>query len=173
MKKDFKKFSRGFTLLELLVVIIIIGLIATIVIASVNSARAKGRDTKRITELDSMRDALSIYYSTNGSYPQTADILVTQKLLPVLPTGVHYTGLDTDTSAPCKGYQLGVTLETNHKVLSTDKDFDSRPTGNWVSTPYSTRCGNGTSFAIRGTNVGSETTCKNGDQGSYCYDIYQ
>ncbi len=89
MKKDFKKFSRGFTLLELLVVIIIIGLIATIVIASVNSARAKGRDTKRITELDSMRDALSIYYSTNGSYPQTADILVTQKLLPVLPTGVH------------------------------------------------------------------------------------
>ena len=61
--------SRGFTLIELLVVIAIIGVLASVVLASLNSARSKALDTKRISELVQFRDALQSYYADNGAYP--------------------------------------------------------------------------------------------------------
>ena len=61
---------RGFTLIELLVVIAIIGMLASIVLASLNSARAKGRDARRAADLVQIRNALEMYASDNrGSYP--------------------------------------------------------------------------------------------------------
>jgi|GEM_PF-481365 len=61
----------GFTLIELLVVISIIGLLSSIVLTSVNSARAKARDARRIADLGQIRLALELYFDTNGYYPQS------------------------------------------------------------------------------------------------------
>ncbi len=55
-----KKFTKGFTLIELLVVIAIIGILASIVLVSLNSARAKGRDAKRVSELQQMARVVAI-----------------------------------------------------------------------------------------------------------------
>lgn len=63
--------SRGFTLIELLVVISIIGLLSSIVLASLNSARIKARDTRRMADLEQIRTALELYYDSNGYYPQS------------------------------------------------------------------------------------------------------
>lgn len=61
--------KRGFTLIELLVVISIIGLLSSIVLTSVNSARAKARDARRLTDMRTMQTALEFYYNQNNQYP--------------------------------------------------------------------------------------------------------
>lgn len=55
-----KSAGKGFTLIELLVVIAIIGILASVVLASLASARAKGRDARRVTELREMAKAIAI-----------------------------------------------------------------------------------------------------------------
>lgn len=63
--------KRGFTLIELLVVIAIIGVLSSVVMASLNTARIKARDASRISQLGQIRSALELYYLDNGSYPPT------------------------------------------------------------------------------------------------------
>lgn len=61
--------NKGFTLIELLVVIAIIGLLSSVVLASLNSARAKGRDARRVSDLQEISKALEFYYDKYGYYP--------------------------------------------------------------------------------------------------------
>ncbi|MBP9711037.1 MAG: prepilin-type N-terminal cleavage/methylation domain-containing protein [Candidatus Pacebacteria bacterium] len=63
-----KSYKGGFTLIELLVVIAIIGILAGIVLASLNSARSGATDAKVKEQLKSMQTAAEIYYSVNGHY---------------------------------------------------------------------------------------------------------
>ncbi|MEX0877642.1 MAG: type II secretion system protein [Candidatus Spechtbacterales bacterium] len=65
----FTKKSKGFTLIELLVVIAIIGILATIVLVSLNDARQKARDTKRVGDLRQVQLQMEIYYDDNSVYP--------------------------------------------------------------------------------------------------------
>jgi len=60
-----KKNKRGFTLIELLVVIAIIGLLSTLAIVSVNNARAKARDAKKVSETKQMSKLLAMYAVNN------------------------------------------------------------------------------------------------------------
>lgn len=61
--------QRAFTLIELLVVVAIIGLLSSIVFASLNSARAKARDARRMSDLRQLERALTLYYDKHGYYP--------------------------------------------------------------------------------------------------------
>lgn len=63
--------NSGFTLIELLVVIAIIGLLSSVVLASLNTARAKGRDAKRLSDIRQIQIALEMYYDSNGVYPNS------------------------------------------------------------------------------------------------------
>jgi len=63
------KHKKGFTLIELLVVIAIIGLLSSIVLVSLNSARAKARDTRRKADFHQIQLALAFYYDKYGHYP--------------------------------------------------------------------------------------------------------
>lgn len=72
---NYKKERRadGFTLIELLVVIAIIGLLGSIVLASLSSARAKARDARKRQDFRSVSTALALYYDTNRSMPTMSD----------------------------------------------------------------------------------------------------
>src|SRR3989344_5180103 len=63
--------QKGFTLIELLVVISIIGLLSSVVFASLNTARIKGRDAKRLLDKKQVVTALNLYYSANNAWPNT------------------------------------------------------------------------------------------------------
>jgi general secretion pathway protein G len=64
--------QRGFSLIELLTVIAIIGILAGVVTVNVTSARSKARDAKRQADLNSVSAALEMYYAKNKTYPTTA-----------------------------------------------------------------------------------------------------
>ena len=66
MKKNTK---QGFTLIELMVVIAIIGFLSSVVLSSLADARSKANATKFRSEIKQMVNALELYKNTNGKYP--------------------------------------------------------------------------------------------------------
>jgi prepilin-type N-terminal cleavage/methylation domain-containing protein len=65
MKRD----AKGFTLIELLVVISIIGLLSSVVLASLSQARMKARDARRMSDIHEIDNAIQLYISENGHAP--------------------------------------------------------------------------------------------------------
>lgn len=59
----------GFTIVELLIVIVIIGILATLVIVTYNGIQQKARDTKRKTDVDALQGQLEAYWATYAKYP--------------------------------------------------------------------------------------------------------
>jgi len=68
-----EKGAKGFTLIELLVVIAIIGILSSVVLASLNSARTKGSDAAVKTGMGSLVTQAALVYDTNGSYDALFD----------------------------------------------------------------------------------------------------
>lgn len=62
---------RGFTLIELLVVIAIIGLLSTLAVVSLNTARERSRDSKRITDIKAIQTGLEFFLNDNQGYPRS------------------------------------------------------------------------------------------------------
>lgn len=63
-----KKYTKGFTLIELLVVIAIIGILSSVVLVSLGTARNKGNDAKVKGQLQGMRAAAEVWYTSNSNY---------------------------------------------------------------------------------------------------------
>lgn len=150
MFKSFFAKSRnlkvGFTLIELLVVIAIIGVLASIVLASLNTARRKSRDARRVSDVKQIQLGLELYFDGPGAlqYPAASTgatnctAAIQYGLEVMVPTYMPSIPRDPNAAAPnCylyatpaagtrSTYHVGATIEeTSAAVLSNDKDCNS------------------------------------------------
>lgn len=64
--------KRGFTIIELLVVVAIIGILTGVVLVAISDSRQRARDARRKTELKSIENAIELYASyNNGKFPSS------------------------------------------------------------------------------------------------------
>ncbi len=95
-----KKYRKGFTLIELLVVISIVSLVSSVVLASLNSSRQKAKIAKFLSEINSLRTALYLFYDKKGifpgndqSYPNPSNYLINTMILgSIVPKQSWYPG---------------------------------------------------------------------------------
>ncbi|MBI2484205.1 type II secretion system protein [Candidatus Uhrbacteria bacterium] len=150
--------ASGFTLVELLVTIGIIGILATVTVVSVGNARAKARDSKRVSDIKQVQSALELYSSdTGGYYPAGAaaalgagDYVVVCDVgaqkdttgcgtvylnpVPLDPTNkanlvYKYTALPANCTDACTGYEVSFQLETKTGNLEAGKTHKATQTG--------------------------------------------
>ncbi len=62
-------FRRGFTLIELMIVIVILGILMGTILPRLTGAQSRARDTARIADLNNISQALEVYFSDSGEYP--------------------------------------------------------------------------------------------------------
>ncbi|MBV8261190.1 MAG: type II secretion system protein [Paraburkholderia sp.] len=77
--------TRGFTLIELVVVMAIIGLLLTIAVPRYMHSIERGKEQVRQQNVAVMRNAIDQYYGDNGQYPETLDELVAKHYLRAVP----------------------------------------------------------------------------------------
>jgi type II secretion system protein G len=166
---------KGFTLVELLVVITVLGILAVIGITSFTSAQVRGRDTGRKSDLKQISNSLELYFNDHGVYPASLNgqILgcpttsstactwgtsqftdgrtVYFKILPKDPSmGNYYYRTVTINSLPNQGFQLFAKLEN-----SRDSECINDVCANHTDLPTGVTCGGTTScnFAITSPNT--------------------
>ena len=64
---------KGFTLIEILIVVAIIAILASIVLIGLGPAQQSGRDARRLSDLHEIQNALELYYNKCGFYPGAAN----------------------------------------------------------------------------------------------------
>lgn len=157
--------KTGFTLIEILVVMAIIGLLATIILGSFSNARKKSRDARRVADLKQLENAIHLYVSiSNGLSPVALSNLTTGGSCGTSPCIV---GIPVDPSGGTNaygyvqlasgGYVLGTVLETPGQVGPLLADYDASQVIN-INGNNTDNC-NGLAGADAGTGATEKIYC--------------
>jgi general secretion pathway protein G len=118
--------SRGYTLIELMIVLAIIGILITIAQPSLSSSLIRAREAVLKDDLFQMRDAIDQYYADNGKYPNALTDLVntqekTKSYLRGIPKDPFTRAADWITVAP-EGSEEGSVFDVHSasKLVATD-----------------------------------------------------
>ena len=121
--------KKGFTFIEILVVVTIIGLLAGVAAVSYSEFTKSSRDAKRKADVENLRAGLEMYRSnhTTSSYPDSLDDLVGLYIdaVPKDPKGNDYNygplpgGCDEGVGSECTSYTLSISLEVGGTYTGT------------------------------------------------------
>ncbi len=117
--------ERGFTLIELLVVIAIIGILASVVLASLGTARNKSKDTKTISQLKQMIPQAQLYTGANTQVYWALTTTITSC------TGATCTLFNETDTTKHSLYQLATTLSPGVRYYSVEAKSPSEG-GRWA-----------------------------------------
>jgi len=142
----FKDRNFGFTLVELLVAISIMATLMMVLLPNLMGSRQKARDARKIQDLESVKNALRLYYNDNQNYPEGDGISdLTSELADYLPavSGVGFTYYQTGAG---DGFNLCVGLE----MASGDADVESQTSCGVVPGVSGSVCGLGVGITADG-----------------------
>jgi len=128
MFKALRKAEKGFTIIELLIVIAIIAILAGLVLNNFQGAQAKARDTQRITDINNVHSKLEEYYNENGSYPQTF-------------TAATFPGIDASSLTDADGADIVINAAVADETAA-DAVADPDNTDEYLYVSFPTGCTN-------------------------------
>ncbi len=98
--------TNGYSFIEMIIVVAIVSILATLVIVSVQSARISARDSRRVSDINEIRSALNLYYSKYNQYPTaiTPGQALTVNSVIYLESVPHNPTPYTDNGCPDKDY---------------------------------------------------------------------
>lgn len=129
------KMSKGFTVVELVIVIVLLGIGSWLFFSEKIAVEATKRDAQRKTAINAMYYSLEeVFYEKNNYYPNTINSKTLRSVDPALftdPRGnklgdskssYHYTGINCSTDNHCKGYKLSATMERESDYIKTNRN---------------------------------------------------
>lgn len=123
--------KKGFTLIELMVVIALIGILASVILASFTAVRARNRDGKRVSDIREIEKALSLYQIENNTFPIPTDpdeevILSSEdEISAVLENAGHISNVPTDPQHPATSYTYQTNAQGSTFTLSFCLETDT------------------------------------------------
>lgn len=123
--------KKGFTIVELLIVIVIIGILATIGFVAFSGAQNKANKSKAESTVSQVKSKLGEYYATNNTYP--ADKAAVSTFLNSNDGG-NNTALATTFGAAGYTYACATTCDAGFTLTAVDTLWGSKPAGNVVVT---------------------------------------
>lgn len=139
--------KQGFTIVELLIVIVVIGILAAIVIVAYNGVQSRGRFVKMQTDIKSMQRYIEAYNATNGSYPTTSLAWRYQRqdgtntFIPSIVPGIASSlpSITDGPSIPTNNTYIYISNGTDYKL---DRLYqNSIPADEWAQVPQSMKDG--------------------------------
>ncbi len=125
MRMKLKDINRkGFTLIELLVVVAIISMLASIVFASLNTARIQARNAQRLLAAKQVQTALELYYTDHGNYPAASDQPLSFLQSYLVPAYIPSIPTDPKPGPNYGGYRYHTGGATDWYAIFLDKEPD-------------------------------------------------